>query len=388
MAMDYLVVSYPNFVLGQIIDPEEANQNNTDITSKVNEVVDGVNINYSAIANHKISTDHNTLYYTKTEIDSNLLVFSTNENTRVQNELLRVQQEAHRQLTYTDFNVAETTRINNEIIRQATYSEFNDDELIRIDNEVARLASEDARLASEEIRLNSEALRVLAEENRVLQEALRIAALNVTTANVNYYIDAVLGNDANLGTSAGAGGAFKTIGKALSLIPQIVNHSINIWVAAGDYSSELFITVKGKIGSGIISFWGDDNAIYKYISLSNNSITIVFDSGRLSGITGAIIEVANCKKVALRYLNFIGASGIGHGIVCDNSTVYSYACAISNRLGNAIWCSYGLVISDNNGGTSNNVCLSAGSGGTIVKIGTQPTGTTAESVYYGGQIRA
>lgn len=34
-----LVLSYPNFVLGAIIDPEEANQNNSDITNKVNEFI-------------------------------------------------------------------------------------------------------------------------------------------------------------------------------------------------------------------------------------------------------------------------------------------------------------------------------------------------------------
>ena len=37
-----LVLSYPNFVLGQIIDPDEANQNNFDITNKVNEFISEV----------------------------------------------------------------------------------------------------------------------------------------------------------------------------------------------------------------------------------------------------------------------------------------------------------------------------------------------------------
>ena len=42
MAINYLVLSYPNFTLGQIIDPDEANQNNSDIANKVNEFVDEV----------------------------------------------------------------------------------------------------------------------------------------------------------------------------------------------------------------------------------------------------------------------------------------------------------------------------------------------------------
>ena len=37
-----LVLSYPNFTLGQIIDPDEANQNNSDITNKINEFISEV----------------------------------------------------------------------------------------------------------------------------------------------------------------------------------------------------------------------------------------------------------------------------------------------------------------------------------------------------------
>ena len=38
--IDYLTLSYPNFVLGTIIDPEEANQNNYEIVTKTNEIAD------------------------------------------------------------------------------------------------------------------------------------------------------------------------------------------------------------------------------------------------------------------------------------------------------------------------------------------------------------
>ena len=37
-----MVLSYPNFTLGQIIDPDEANQNNSDITNKINEFISEV----------------------------------------------------------------------------------------------------------------------------------------------------------------------------------------------------------------------------------------------------------------------------------------------------------------------------------------------------------
>jgi len=45
-----LVLSFPNFTLGQIIDPDQANQNNFDITNKVNEfIVDVENTNLAVI---------------------------------------------------------------------------------------------------------------------------------------------------------------------------------------------------------------------------------------------------------------------------------------------------------------------------------------------------
>ncbi len=43
MAITHFVMSYPNFVLGQIIDPVEVNQNNSDTSIKINAMVDSVN---------------------------------------------------------------------------------------------------------------------------------------------------------------------------------------------------------------------------------------------------------------------------------------------------------------------------------------------------------
>ena len=45
-----LEVSYPDFVLGSIIDPDEFDQNNTDIVNKINEVVADVNSNTNSLS--------------------------------------------------------------------------------------------------------------------------------------------------------------------------------------------------------------------------------------------------------------------------------------------------------------------------------------------------
>lgn len=110
MGMNYFQLSYPNFVLGAIIDPEEANQNNFEIVGKINELVDGINVNTSNIdvlssvkadktyvdgkvldlsgvnrttetiytnsknlITHKASNDHDSKYYTKILLDGGQL---------------------------------------------------------------------------------------------------------------------------------------------------------------------------------------------------------------------------------------------------------------------------------------------------------------------------
>lgn len=96
MSVTYLEISYPNFVLGSIINPEEANQNNYDIVTKINGVITAHNLNEenitnlgttkadktyvdtnitnlsTIIANHKSSFDHDSRYYTEAEMDSKI----------------------------------------------------------------------------------------------------------------------------------------------------------------------------------------------------------------------------------------------------------------------------------------------------------------------------
>ena len=106
MAVTYFEISYPNFVLGAIIDPVEANQNNNDIVNKINEFVDVINANevevglkayktyvdtqdaglagvgrttqtikgnFDNLVTHKTSSDHDSRYYTETELNAGQL---------------------------------------------------------------------------------------------------------------------------------------------------------------------------------------------------------------------------------------------------------------------------------------------------------------------------
>lgn len=114
MALTYFEISYPNFVLGAIIDPEEANQNNYEIVTKVNDIISAINKNENDITNlstikanvtyvdekilnlagegrttetikqnatnlinHKTSSDHDSRYYTEIEIDNKINTLAT-----------------------------------------------------------------------------------------------------------------------------------------------------------------------------------------------------------------------------------------------------------------------------------------------------------------------
>ncbi len=71
-----------------------------------------------------------------------------------------------------------------------------------------------------------------------------------TVADITYYVRTD-GNDNNTGTANTAGGAFKTIGKAVTMIPKMVNHTVTINVAAGTYAEVVvldgFVTKKAGL---------------------------------------------------------------------------------------------------------------------------------------------
>ncbi|KHL96734.1 hypothetical protein QW71_05640 [Paenibacillus sp. IHB B 3415] len=82
--------------------------------------------------------------------------------------------------------------------------------------------------------------------------------VTATSADITYYVRTD-GNDSNTGLVNTAGGAFKTIGKAVSMIPQTVNHVVSVNVAAGTYAESVLIS--GKIGSGYIGFTGSSSIV-------------------------------------------------------------------------------------------------------------------------------
>jgi hypothetical protein len=209
-----------------------------------------------------------------------------------------------------------------------------------------------------------------------------------TTANLTYYVDKTNGLDTNDGLTSGT--AFKTITKAISMVPQIINHTVTVNIATGDYSSEGGINLIGYVGKSSINFYGDTavstNVTINRMGILRCYIPIVVRGINITNAGTAGIAVSTCSNATISYCNIIASWPTLDAISFTNSTGTINNCVLSNKA-NAIKCTNSQVYSDTNSGTGNTVGLSSEKCGTIGKNGTQPSGTTAESVTTGGVIR-
>lgn len=196
-----------------------------------------------------------------------------------------------------------------------------------------------------------------------------------STADTTYYVRTD-GNDSNTGLADTAGGAFLTIAKAISMVPQIVNHYYTINVAAGTYAEE--IIVQAKYGLGYLLFQGDS-----VVSTSRSIVAIgCYTNGLYTRVIGfnltttaLAVNVLNNTRLELLKLKIAAVAGAANGIVAESSKVYLGGSEISNR-GTAVFAHVNAeIVSDTNTGTGNAVGLCAQYGGEIKIVGTQPNGT-------------
>lgn len=205
-----------------------------------------------------------------------------------------------------------------------------------------------------------------------------------TVSNVTLYV-APTGNNSNDGLTPGT--ALKTIQVAINTVPQVVNHSVVINIAAGTYSEGIQLT--GYYGKGSIELVGNTtmaNVNVTSVLLQRNGCNVKVSGLNVTTTTGTAITVEVCQWAHLN-ANFVTSSGAFEGIRTVGSFVYAAGNTISNRSIAVLADFMSAVSSTNNTGTGNTVGLSAVTAATLGKGGTQPTGTTAESTSTGGVIR-
>ncbi|MEK4353388.1 hypothetical protein MKX41_21395 [Paenibacillus sp. FSL R5-0475] len=205
-----------------------------------------------------------------------------------------------------------------------------------------------------------------------------------TSADITYYVRTD-GNDSNNGLANTAAGAFKTIGKAISSIPSVVNHAVYINIASGTYAETL--NMGGFSGAGKIYI---NNGISALSTSYNIQSLRIINCGVVVSISGLNAQttttnafmVENCLTVEFYYCQATAATVTYHGFVAHSSKVYTYACRASNRY-------VGFYAGQNSNflvwstdGTANKVALMGAEGGLLSYNGTYPTASTLKDIAY------
>jgi hypothetical protein len=211
---------------------------------------------------------------------------------------------------------------------------------------------------------------------------------HATTANITYYVRTD-GDDSNTGLINSAAGAFLTIQHAIDILPQTINHTIGINVAAGTYAET--ITIAGFNGKGSIVVYGPDlvgdthmvnNVIIKFCG-----IYVTVRGLKCLSTTAANIDITYSRYVSANKIKCVETDAAHAAVSVGNgSCAYIVNSEISNRQYGILTLSMAMVSSAANTGTGNTCGLCAVAS-TIMKAGTQPAGTTAESSSSGGEIR-
>jgi len=224
-----------------------------------------------------------------------------------------------------------------------------------------------------------------------------------TTGDVTIYVDATNGDDANPGTQSQP---LKTIGAAVSRITNLIidiNHIVTIQLAPGTYVENVDINNLHGAGNfylrggsdlseannyvidGYVKFIGCTCYVYIYGVKVLGSTSI---EGAIAFYTCLVGKCYYCKVDRTDRLT----STNNYGVLASFSHTMVLNCDISNVSGgsgiNAAIQGFDTtrIYSGNNTGTNNSYGLRVVAA-TIMKYGTQPSGTVAEETISGGVIR-
>ncbi|MEK3717668.1 hypothetical protein [Paenibacillus sp. FSL R7-0333] len=188
-----------------------------------------------------------------------------------------------------------------------------------------------------------------------------------TTAVTTYFVR-VDGNDNNTGLANTAAGAFKTINKAISMIPQVVNHTVTISVAAGTYAEDVIIS--GTNGAGYVSINGTSASIRSFTAARCNRIVVSgFTATSTTQSAFYAYDGGKCDFTSC----IVIASNPNTGISFFNQRGLVEGCTISNR-SVAIHVEKGQVTVTNCSGTGNATAILTSAGAIVNTDGTIPSG--------------
>lgn len=151
-----------------------------------------------------------------------------------------------------------------------------------------------------------------------------------TGSTMRLYV-ATTGSDTNDGLSSTA--PFATIAKAISVIPYIVNHTVNINVAGGTYNE--YVNISGFCGKGQINIIGDTTTTVSIINLTSYNVAVGLYISNLTATVGTGIGFYFALATGAHISNCVctGSSVAdgSWGIQAYKSRIYISGCTFSNR---------------------------------------------------------
>ena len=200
-------------------------------------------------------------------------------------------------------------------------------------------------------------------------------------SNKTYYIDAVNGDDTNDGLTSGT--AFKTWDKMTEVFPYFLvnNYTINI---IGNLNEQIRLSSITIGRNSTLTITGDTSNADNHVVAGIDIHAISSDGNPSTGYNLYVQHLKSNANIMLgnvrgaRINNLKSTATGGDAITAYNSFVELLACNVGTATQVGIRAEQGsVIISNNNTGSGTAYGLVASNTSRIFKIGTQPTGTTA-----------
>ncbi|WP_342563186.1 hypothetical protein NST84_27305 [Paenibacillus sp. FSL R7-0345] len=209
-----------------------------------------------------------------------------------------------------------------------------------------------------------------------------------TTADITYYVRTD-GNDMNTGLANTAAGAFKTITKALSMVPQVVDHTVIIYVAAGTYTEA--VNVQGFTGRGSLNISGATAATTTHnvtggVSSARNLCRISIVGLRSTTTTTHAFYVIGSNETFFQYCS-ADVTTSQFALYVESAKVYFCNSIITGRSNIAVYAHVnGEIFVQECNGSSNNIGHQASYGGRIHINGSFISSTIKKNTSEGGIV--
>lgn len=192
--------------------------------------------------------------------------------------------------------------------------------------------------------------------------------------------------------TVGVGKDFKTIQGAINSLKKRLNAIITINVDVGVYDE--YVEIRGFTGAGTLNLYGgtdlSEAVNYKVNSISQMNNTLKVSIRGFNAISTTNIAFFIERAVGAEFISCIATGNALEytGFYAGYSIAYFMSCQCNNHK-TAVQADNSSILTSREwtAGSGNTIGLLASHTSVIGKHGTQPQGTTTETVVYGGEIR-